>query len=70
MLTDAGKLTGDVALPSAPVDVKPEPQTGDRDLRPEEVVWSGDRVGFEGRPLHGNSLFPAGFTGVGDGGSC
>lgn len=69
-LTDAGKLTGDVPLPSGAADVRPEPHAGDRDLRPEEVVWSGTRADFEGRSLPASSLFPSGITSVGDGGSC
>lgn len=61
-LTDAGKLTGDVALPPEPAEEQAPATAGARDLTPDEVVWSSDRVDFEGRPLTSNSLFPGGMT--------
>ncbi len=61
-LTDTGKLTGDVALPPETAEEQTPSAPGARDLTPDEVVWSSDRVDFEGRPLTSNSLFPGGMT--------
>jgi hypothetical protein len=68
MLTEDGRLTGDVALPSESADLDTKSPVDARDLRPDEVVWSSGRDGLEARPLRGGSMFPGGLTRVGDGG--